>query len=240
MTARRAGRIVACALASTLLVGACGGGGSSGGGATVVPGTWVVIGSSTPAGVGASPNHGWVDLLRSDNAARGVSVVNLALGGSVSYQGLPGATAPAPGRPAPDPAHNIDAALAHAPRFVLVSYPSNDIAAGYSADETVGNLETIRRAATDRGVPVMVTSTQPSRSAPTPAQAATITQVDSRLAAGFGACFVDVRSALATASNTLDPRWDSGDGQHLNDQGHAIVFNRVKAALESGQCVRVL
>ena len=241
MRAGEARRLIAVAL--TCAVVACGGGGSGGGsvapGAAVLPGTWTVIGSSTAAGVGATANHGWVDLLRAEYAARGATVVDLANGGSVTFQGLPSATAPAPGRPAPDPAHNIDAALARNPTLVLVSYPSNDTAAGYSADETVGNLLAIRAAAADRGVPALVTSTQPNHAVPTAAQAATIAQIDSRLAGAVGACFVDVRSALATANNTLDPRWDSGDGQHLNDAGHAIVFGRIKAVLESGQCVRL-
>lgn len=241
-TSRRAPRL-AWAWAATMLLAACGGGGSSSGavpsGTRVVPGTWTVIGSSTPAGVGATSGHGWVDLLRSAYAGRGASVVNLAVGGSMSYQGVPTATPPTPGRPAPDPSHNIDAALARTPSLVVVSYPSNDTAAGYSADETVGNMLAMRSAAAASSVPMMVTSTQPSRAAPTPQQAATLADIDRRLAAEFGGCFVGVRAVLATPANTLDPRYDSGDGQHLNDAGHAVVFEQVRAALENGQCVHV-
>lgn len=243
MTGRchRWGAALACAAASWLA--ACGGGGSSSGavptGALVVPGTWTVIGSSTAAGVGATPSHGWVDLLRAQYAARGVTVVDLAMGGSVSYQGVPTATPLTAGRPAPDPLHNVDAALARAPNLVIASYPSNDVAAGYSADETVANVLAIRADALGHGVAVLVTSTQPVRAVPTAPQAATAALIDSRLAAAFGGCFVDVRSALVTAQNTLDPRYDSGDGQHLNDAGHAVVFQRVTAVLESGACVRL-
>ncbi len=243
MNRRRAGWAM-LPLAAVLLV-ACGGGGGGAApgpvppGALVAPGTWTVIGSSTAAGVGASAGHGWVDLLRSDYAGRGVSVVNLAASGSVSYQGLPGGSPPPPGRPPPDPAHNIDAALSQGPKLVIASYPSNDTAAGYSAEETVGNLLTIRASAADRGVPSVVTSTQPSRPVPTAAHAATVAQIDGRLAAEFGPCFVEIRSVLATPQNTLDPRYDSGDGQHLNDAGHLVVFQRVKAVLDGRQCVRV-
>lgn len=243
-TRRAACAAFACAVAAACLAACGGGGGGSSSGAVspgtqVVPGTWTVIGSSTPAGVGATPNHGWVDLMRADYAPRGVTVINLAVGGSVSYQGVPSATPLVAGRPAPDPSHNVDAALAKGPRLLFVSYPSNDTAAGYTADETVGNILAIRVEAAARGVPAIVTSSQPQRATPTPQQAVTIAQIDSRLAAEFGACFVDLRSALATSAGTLDPRWDSGDGQHLNDAGHAVVFGRVKAVLESGQCVRV-
>jgi acyl-CoA thioesterase-1 len=244
MKPRRCGATAALACAAATWLAACGGGGSSSGavptGSLVVPGTWTVIGSSTPAGVGATPDHGWVDLLRSAYSARGVAVVNLAVPGSVSYQGVPTSTSPPTGRPAPDPSHNVDAALTGSPRLVIVSYPSNDTANGYSADETVANVLAIRADAGDRGVPVMVTSTQPLRAAPTPQQAATTAQIDGRLAAELGACFVDVRSALATSGNTLNPNYDSGDGQHLNDAGHRVVFNQVKAALDAGRCVRTV
>jgi lysophospholipase L1-like esterase len=241
---RRTGRAagVALACAAVWWLAACGGGSPSGAGASgplVVPGTWTVIGSSTPAGAGATPGHGWVDLLRDAYAARGVAVENLAMGGSLSYQGVPTATPLTAGRPAPDPVHNIDAALVHAPVLVVVSYPSNDEAAGYTADETVGNILAIRADAVAQGVSVAVTSTQPRRAAPTAQQAEIAAQVDRRLADAFGPCFVDVRSALATPDNTLDPRYDSGDGQHLNDAGHAVVFERLQAMLESQRCVRV-
>jgi lysophospholipase L1-like esterase len=244
MTPRRCTLPLASAWAAiALLLAACGGGGSSSGavptGTQVAPGTWTVIGSSTPAGVGATSGHGWVDLMRNAYSGHGATVVNLAVGGSVSYQGVPTATSPPPGRPAPDPSPNIDAALARSPKLVFVSYPSNDTAAGYTADETVGNVLAMRNAAAANGVAVIVTSTQPSRAAPTAQQAVTLADIDRRLAAEFGGCFVNVRAVLATSSNTLDPRYDSGDGQHLNDAGHAVVFDQVRTVLESGQCVRV-
>ena len=50
----------------------------------------------------------------------------------------------------------------------------------------------------------------------------------------------NVRTALSTPQNTLDARYDSGDGQHLNDAGHAVVFQHVKAVLDSGGGVRVM
>lgn len=239
-TGRAARVALACAAVGWLA--ACGGGSSSGSGPSaplVVPGIWTVIGSSTPAGAGATPDHGWVDLLQGAYAARGVTVVNLAMGGSLSYQGVPTATPLTAGRPGPDPVHNIDAALARTPVLVVVSYPSNDEAAGYAAEETVANILAIRAGAVAQGVSVAVTSSQPRRAAPTAQQAAVAEQVDRRLADAFGACFVDVRSTLATPDDTLDPRYDSGDGQHLNDAGHAVVFERLQAMLGSGRCVRV-
>jgi len=73
---------------------------------------------------------------------------------------------------------------------------------------------------------------------PTPWAAATFTAIDLRLADFFGPCFVEVRKALALANDTLNPIYDSGDGTHLNDAGHRVIFDRVRAVIDSGQCVR--
>ena len=205
----------------------------------VAPGTWSVVGSSTAAGVGASAGHAWVDLMRNDNAWRGIAVGNLGVGGSVTYNGLSLSAAVA-GKPQPDTAHNIDAALAPTgTKLVVINYPSNDVANGYTADETVGNTLSMRDSAASRGAVAIALSTQPANWVPSTAWAATIADTDRRLAAAFGPCFVATRSALSLSNNTLNPAYDSGDGQHLNDAGHALVYSLVKAVLESGQCVRI-
>ena len=68
--------------------------------------------------------------MRSNYAVRNVTVTNLALGGSVTYNGLSTSVPQVPNRPAPDTVHNIDAALANGAKLVFVSYPSNDVAYG--------------------------------------------------------------------------------------------------------------
>ena len=69
--------------------------------------------------------------------------------------------------------------------------------------------------------------------------AQTFADIDRRLADFFGPCFVEVRTALSMSNNTLNPAYDSGDGQHLNDAGHRVIYDRVKAVIETGNCVRV-
>ena len=55
----------------------------------MIPGNWAVMGSSTAAGVGAStPSNGWAALIGQHYSDRGVTIVNLGLGGSVTYNGL--------------------------------------------------------------------------------------------------------------------------------------------------------
>lgn len=238
------------ALALTCSVAACGGGTGDVGGANTAPvvvppppvqtvhaGTWVVMGSSTAAGAGAPAGKGWVDLLQAAMAGRGAQIANIAIGGTVTYHGM-STTAPAvAGRPLPNPAANIDQALARKPVLLIVSYPTNDTALGYSSDETVNNILAIRSLASAAGVPVLVTSTQPRNL--TAAQLAQLRVIDQRLAASIGPCFVDVGSVLAAADGRLAAGFDSGDGVHPGEAGHRLISTKVQQTLDGGQCVRV-
>jgi len=248
-TARCLAPLRTLVLASMLVaaVAACGGGGGGVVNAPppaastpplATPGTWVVLGSSTAAGTGATAGQGWVALMAGEQTARGVSVVNLAVGGALSWQALPnGSTAP-PGRPAPDTARNVDAALARGARLLLVSYPSNDTAAGYSADETVANLQAVDRAARAGGAAVLVLSSQP-RDTLGAAQRATLEDIDRRASTAFGPCFVSLRTALSDPAGGIAPAYTAGDGIHVNAAGHALIAQRVGEVLRAGQCVRL-
>jgi lysophospholipase L1-like esterase len=238
-------------LTAALLACGGGGGGNAGSGsssapfsldtgaapAEVTPGTWVVMGSSTAAGTGASAGQSWAMKLQASYADRGVSLVNIAKGGTTTYAGLSASTAPVSGRPSPDSQADIDAALARAPRLLLVSYPSNDTALGYSVDETVDNVLAIRAAALARGVAVILLSTQPRAMASE--RLALLPQIDARLSQAVGECFVAVRQLLAGPSGLLDAGYDSGDGVHPNDAGHALIHLAVRDLIAGGKCVRV-
>ena len=247
------GLALAVALATALLPG-CGGGGSAaplpsvaepagaGGVASasparpVAPGTWVVLGSSTAAGAGATPSRGWATRLAEDHIALRVTLVNLARGGITTYAARASFSEPVPARPAPDPSINIDAALALRPALLILSFPTNDSALGYEADETVRNLLALRRAALAAGVSVVVLSTQPRDLSA--ARRAALPLIDTTLSAAVGECFVAVRSAMSDTDGRLAPEFDSGDGVHPNDAGHALILERVEATLQSGRCVQ--
>lgn len=233
----------AAAVCVCLLVACGGGGGNASASAdtvavhvpSVAPGAWVVIGSSSAAGAGATPGNGWASRVQAYYAEREVELVNLAVGGSTTYAGLSAQSDPVAGRPQPDTTANVDAALAQGAKLLLVSYPSNDTALGYSVDETVANLLAIRDAARSHDVAVMILSTQP-RALPV-SQLAMLAQIDARLSASVGSCFVAVREVLAGPDSRLDPRYDSGDGVHPNDAGHALIYEQVRAVVDSGRCV---
>jgi acyl-CoA thioesterase-1 len=234
-----------CGAAALAVLAACGGGGTPGGAAptapaapSAVPGTWVVMGSSTAAGVGASSGRGWAALLAERATPLQVTTVNLARAGALTPQALPAATPPAADRPAPDPAINIDRALGLQPRLLVLSFPSNDAVAGYPAAETAAHLARLRELAQARAAATVLLSTQP-RDGLTPAQRATLDETDRLGAATFGGCFVDVRAALSGTDHSIAPAYAAGDGIHLNDAGHRLIADRLWAVLESGRCVRL-
>jgi acyl-CoA thioesterase I len=200
------------------------------------PGTWVVIGSSTASGAGAKV-AAWPTLVQRTYAVNAVTLVNLAKGGTTTYAALPTSTPPVTGRPLVDSTANIDAALSRSPKLVLVAYPTNDTSFGYAENETVNNLMTVRNAGIAGGAAVMILGTQPANF--TPAKLQTLANIDARIAAAIGGCFVPVREALAGPDGKLAPQYDSGDGEHPNDAGHQVIADKVSQAVNSGQCVRL-
>jgi acyl-CoA thioesterase I len=202
----------------------------------VAPGNWVVMGSSTPAGAGARILS-WVEAVKEKYSNRSVAVFNIAKGGKTTYEALPTATPLMDNRPAPDPEANVNAALAKSPKLLIISFPSNDTVVGFSVDETVQNLLQIRAIARSNGASVIVVSMQPLSTIPAD-RLAPLAEIDTRLAAAVAPCFVATREALAAPDGTLDPRFDSGDGVHVNDDGHAVIAAAVEAVIDSGACVR--
>jgi lysophospholipase L1-like esterase len=218
------------------------GSGSGGGGsvATVTPGQWVVMGSSTAAGVGATTGNAWPERMAAALLSRQVTLRNLARAGAVTPQALPAAApAPAP-RPAPDPTMNIDLALSGQPTLILLSFPTNDVVAGYPAQETVANLRSLRLTAAAAGSAAVLLGVQP-RSGLTAEQRSSQAEVDRQLAIDAGPCFLPLYDALADPANPSEiaPAYAAGDGIHLNDAGHARIWALLQALLAQGQCVRL-
>jgi lysophospholipase L1-like esterase len=199
-------------------------------------GIWVVLGSSTAAGTGVPAGQGWVSLLEAAYRPAGVSIRNLAVAGTVTYHALPGSLWPSLSRPSPKAEANVDAALALAPRLLLLAYPSNDTARGYSIEETVSNLLAIRQVSLAKGIAVLVLSTQP-RNLSTE-QRASLSLIDQQLRAAVGPCFVATSERLATPDGLLRSAYDSGDGVHPNAEGHRQIADQVQAVINGGKCVR--
>jgi lysophospholipase L1-like esterase len=228
---------------------ACGGGGTASAPLTAqpeplklsaaAPGRWVVLGSSTAAGGGAPAGAGWVARLAAQWREQGVSVDNLARGLLLSSQALPVGTLLPEASALPDPAVNVDAALARTPTLVLLSFPTNDALAGVPAADTVAAWRTIRDLAAAAGVATVVLGTQP-RSGLNRRQNASLRATDELASTAFGPCFVPLREALAGPDGAPALAYSAGDGTHLNAEGHALIHERVAAVLATDLCVRAV
>lgn len=194
----------------------------------------VVIGSSTAAGAGASvPDSAWVNRYRVALLGRDTRfpVVNLAQGGYTTCHLMPDGMVSRACSVQPDSLRNISRALALNPSAIVVNLPSNDAAAGIPLEATLRNFEAIRAAAGD--VSLWIASPQPRngmRPERMALQRATLEALSKEERS------VDFWTGLAVEDGTIDPVFDSGDGVHLNDAGHRLLFERVEALDIPGNC----
>lgn len=197
----------------------------------------VVLGSSTSAGTGAStPDSAWVNrythYLQDINPNN--EVVNFGVGGYNTYRIMPTGFVPPAGRPSPDVTKNITAALAESPDAIIINMPSNDVAAGFSYAEQMFNLDTIVSIAQQNNVDIWVCTTQP-RNFTNSAQLDLQWEIKDSIYAHFNPFVIDFWTTIATPGYTIEPIYNSGDGVHLNDLGHALLAQRVEesAVLDS-------
>ncbi len=191
-----------------------------------------VLGSSSAAGVGPSTvDSAWVWRYRRyintfDPHAR---VINFAVGGYTTYDVMPTGYVPPAGRPTPKVNNNISAALAYRPNAIIVALTSNDAAYGYSVGETMANFDSVRHRSASAGVPIWFTSCAP-RNISEPARLAALIATKDSILRRYAPRTIDVWNGLAQADGWILPQYNSGDGIHLNDAAHAILFQRVVAA----------
>lgn len=178
----------------------------------------VVLGSSTAEGVGpANKENAWVPrfskYLRKLDPK--IKVMNLAKGGFQTTDILPEG----------DPEKNISKALSLDPDAIIINLPSNDAAQGHSAAEQLKNyqeiLDSIRK-----DIPIWVTTPQPRNFEKSKVQIQ-LDMVDSTYSLIDDPFFIDLWTCFADEKGLLKPEYDSGDGIHLNDDAHLIIFKRV-------------
>lgn len=190
----------------------------------------VVLGSSTAAGTGPSHTDStWVNRYRKYLQSINVNndVVNLALGGTSTYQIMPDNFVPPSGRPNTDPSRNISEALRQGADAIIINMPSNDAALGYSTAEQLNNFRILDSISWANNIPIWICTTQP-RNFSTAMRQVQVEVRDSILSI-YGNYAVDFWSGMADTSNGINPIYDSGDGVHLNDAAHRILYQRVVA-----------
>lgn len=195
------------------------------------PVTIVILGSSTAAGTGPKNiTNAWVNryIAYVEDINHDHKVINLAKGGYTTYHIMPRDFVPPDDRPKPDPGRCITMALLLDPSAIFINLPSNDAAYGYSVTEQLANYDSILAADDVENVPIWITTTQPRNLSMEKRQ--NLMDMRDSTFSRFGSKAVDFWTSLAQEDGTIDPAFDCGDGVHLNDLGHSILFERVVAA----------
>lgn len=188
----------------------------------------VVIGSSTAAGLGPySSDSTWVNRYRKylQNINPANQVTNLAVGGTTTYHIMPSWFLTPTGKPAVTPAKNVTMALSLNPDAIIVNMPSNDGANGFDVNEQMSNFITLYNEADTAGVQMWVCTTQPKNT--NTAKKIIQTEVRDSIFNYFGNYAIDFWTTIVGTNNDIDTLYDSGDGTHLNNAGHRILYNRV-------------
>jgi hypothetical protein len=194
--------------------------------------SYVVMGSSTAAGAGASLlDSAWPYLLKKYYEDLGIvdTMHDIAWPGYTTYQGMPTGS-PYPDTLAPDANVNVTRALSFDPDVVIVSYPSNDLLLHYGMRAFMSNLHTIYDTVVAHHKRCVVTSSQPRDDADSIGRVLLLAARDSILLEfpGNSVNFWDpvVSSDGSLSINPLD---SAGDLVHYNNTGHRALFEAIKA-----------
>ncbi len=190
----------------------------------------VILGSSTAAGTGASPSsNSWAAKFTSyfNSLSVGNSVDNLAFSGYTTYNILPtGSTVPTGFTVGTG--SNITAAISRNPCAIIINMPSNDEANNISIATQQSNWEIIATSAQNANIPIWVTTTQPREWPLTNQGRLNLMTMRDWLTTRFGANSIDFWTTVANADGTVNPIYNS-DGVHVNNLGHDLFYNRVRA-----------
>lgn len=192
----------------------------------------IVLGSSTAEGAGASIlSNSWVFRLEQELkiSNKASSVVNYGKSGYSTFHIMPTGTRYS-NRPNPDVERNITKALSNYPNMIIINMPSNDAAYGYSNEEQLRNYRLLIQLIKKRKIQYLLISPQP-RNFKNNEQRKQQNELFQLMKKEFSPNFVDVWSILSSEDFSLKSTFDSGDGIHLNDQGHDYIFQQVFAKI---------
>lgn len=184
----------------------------------------VILGSSTAAGTGPSHQDStWVNKYRAalQQINPQIQVTNLAQGGYTTYKLMPNNFSAPANRPSVDTIKNITAALKLKPDAIIINLPSND--RQWPMTEQLANFDSLYKHSINNEVPFFVCTTQPIIS---PSSAAYQRSVRDSIMAQYGPFAIDLFLPLADTNNTVLSHY-AADAVHLNDSGHAVIFNQI-------------
>lgn len=193
----------------------------------------VVLGSSTSAGIGPThPDSAWVNRFRNYFVAQDSSlrVINLAVGGYTTYHIMPTGFIPINGRPNPSIYNNITYALTYNPVAILINMPSNDAANNFPISEQIANYDSLVNILSVQGIPFWMSTTQP-RNFSNQTQLNLLFAMRDSTYSRYNSHAVDFWTDIAQSNGWINPIYNSGDGVHLNNAAHRILFERMKDAV---------
>ncbi len=165
-----------------------------------------------------------------------MNIVNLAAGGYTTLELLPGS----------DAFGGIDAAIDEDPDLIVVALAgSNDLSMGTSTATYLSRLTQVRDAARAAGIPTFFVSTAPKDLVDEERflLADWGNQMNDRFDvcwtpgnATYSPCFIDIFADLANDDQGIESQYNSGDGIHLNDAGHRVIFLQAQEIIEPYLC----
>ncbi|PKQ45662.1 SGNH/GDSL hydrolase family protein [Confluentibacter flavum] len=190
----------------------------------------VVLGSSTSFGIGATPiENSWVNRYYSAIFQKNtkLNIINLSAQGYTTYHILPTGTVLPDGVSVTiDEDRNITKALSHDPVAIIINMPSNDTAEGYSISAQLENYATLNTAASNNSTPLWITTTQPRNFSST-SDIQTQIDVKNEILSIYLDKSINFWDGIADVDGKILSNLDDGDGIHLNNDGHEILFNKV-------------
>ena len=201
------------------------------------PLTIVVLGSSTSFGTGASHQDssyvGRYFRFLADSVNKDCVIYNLALSGYTSYQMQASGFIPPKNRlrHQPDTLRNITHALSLHPDAIIINFPSNDAGCNFSLQEQKDNFKRVTELADSAGIPYWITSTQPRNFTGDPLanqKKLLLTEMKTILIELYPESYIDFYEGLQSKNGNILPNYNCGDGIHLNNLGHQLLFKRLK------------
>src|SRR6476620_9060778 len=192
-----------------------------------------ILGSSSAEGLGASKkDSSWVGRL-SYHYKKIEPVIdtlyNLAKRGKDPYYAMPSSYTPQVGRSLPNKDSNVTRAVKLNGKYLIVSFSSNNYDV-FSFAEIHMTLKTIRDSALKAGIVCFISSSQP-RTQFDAAGRLKLKQVKDSIIKWFGDAAINFFDPVVDPSDLsiLAKYRYSGDGIHLNDLGHRVLFEQVLA-----------
>jgi len=190
----------------------------------------VILGSSTAFGYGATPKKSWARLFADSLKKINPDYIidNLAVPGTTTYAAQPDDYVPPAGRPSPEKGHNITKAIKLGADAIIINYPSNDAVLNYTPDEQKANYRRISDEAAQHNILIWVATPQP-RNELTRRQVNYQEKMFDWINKYYGGKAINFHDGLASDKDSILFKYNAGDGIHVNNKGHAILYERVIA-----------